>query len=63
MYGFRKIRHADGDNVYTNENFKKGAKNLLKNITRKIREDKEDQVQLYNRGNTAVDPMVGRQIQ
>lgn len=62
MYGFRKIRHSDGDNVYMNDHFKQGAKHLLKNITRKIKEDKEEQIEVY-RGNRHEDPTVSRQIQ
>ena len=63
MYGFRKIRHTEGDNVYLNDHFKKGVRHLLKNITRKIREEREDQVELYNKNNYTVDPTVNRQIQ
>ena len=37
MYGFKKIRHNEGENVYMNENFKSGSKHLLKNINRKIK--------------------------
>lgn len=47
MYGFRKIRHEDGDNVYLNENFKKGNRVLLKNIKRKINLEKEDRIAIY----------------
>jgi hypothetical protein len=47
MYGFRKIRHADGENVYMNEYFKIGGKQLLKNINRKIREEREERVSVY----------------
>lgn len=39
MYGFKKIRHPDGDNIYMNEHFKEGARHLLSNINRKIREE------------------------
>ena len=38
MYGFRKVRHSDGDNVYLNEHFKRGCPHLLNNITRKLRD-------------------------
>jgi hypothetical protein len=48
MYGFRKIRHPDGENVYLHEYFKQGAKQLHRNITRKIREDREDRLALYD---------------
>jgi hypothetical protein len=44
MYGFRKTRHSDGENVYFNENFKMGGKHLLKNINRKIKDEKEEQI-------------------
>ena len=46
MYCFRKVRHFDGENVYQNDYFKKGAKHLLKNITRKVKEEKEE-VEVY----------------
>jgi len=36
MYGFSKIRHDEGENVYMNPNFKCGEKELLLNIKRKI---------------------------
>ena len=49
MYGFRKIRHQEGDNVYMNEYFKLNSRHLLKNITRKVKEDKEEQVEVYQR--------------
>jgi hypothetical protein len=38
MYGFKKTRHPDGENVYTNEDFKAGSRQLLKNIERKMPE-------------------------
>lgn len=47
MYGFRKIRHEDGDNVYENENFKRGNRALLKNIKRKVNLEKEDRIAIY----------------
>jgi hypothetical protein len=40
MYGFKKVRHPDGDNVYMNENFKEANRHLLSNINRKIKDDK-----------------------
>lgn len=49
--------------MYSNEHFKEGVKHLLRNITRKIREDKEEQVELYNKNSHIVDPNVNRQIQ
>ena len=59
MYGFRKIRHNDEDNVYMNDNFRLNGKHLLKNINRKVKEDKEEQVEVYQQPvNT-----VNRQIQ
>lgn len=49
MYGFNKIRHEEGDNVYTNENFKRDEKDLLFNIKRKINQvEKEDKMAVYN---------------
>lgn len=49
MYGFNKIRHEEGDNVYTNENFKRDEKELLFNIKRKINQvEKEDKMAVYN---------------
>jgi hypothetical protein len=52
MYGFSKIRHNEGDNVYTNENFKRDEKEELSKIKRKINQgEREDKVALYNEDN------------
>lgn len=40
MYGFKKTRHTDGENVYFNQDFRAGGRQLLKNIERKTAEDK-----------------------
>lgn len=53
MYGFKKIRHPDGDNIYMNEHFKEGARHLLSNINRKIREDKEETLAIYTGGQNS----------
>jgi len=42
MYGFHKIRHEDGENVYMNEHFKMGGKHQLRNISRRIKDIKEE---------------------
>jgi hypothetical protein len=48
MYAFNKIRHNEGDNVYTNENFKRNEKERLPFIKRKVNQgEKEDKVTLY----------------
>ncbi len=47
-----------------NENFKGGAKHLLKNINRKIKEEKEEQVQVYRGSSPGRGELtVSRQIQ
>lgn len=52
MYGFSKIRHDEGDNVYMNENFKKAQKHLLPNIKRKINQtEKDDKIAVYSPTN------------
>jgi heat shock transcription factor len=40
MYGFRKTRHPDGDNVYMHDHFQRGHKHLLRHITRRMREER-----------------------
>lgn len=47
--------------MYQNDNFKAGAKHLLKNIVRKVKEEKEEQVQLYRGGREDIN--VSKQIQ
>lgn len=47
MYGFKKIRHPEGDNVYMNEHFQEGNPPLLANIHRKMRDDRDGEVVLY----------------
>ena len=61
MYGFKKIRHNEGENVYMNEHFKTGSRHLLKSIARKIKEEKDEQVELY--ANKSNEVSVTRQIQ
>ena len=53
MYGFNKIRHEEGENVYKNENFVRNQEEQLKNIKRKINSstEKEDRMVLYNPNN------------
>lgn len=41
MYGFKKVRHAEGENVYMNPLFQAGRPHQLKNISRKIREERD----------------------
>lgn len=36
MYDFNKVRSPEGDNVYTNPHFKRGNKNSLRKIQRKV---------------------------
>jgi hypothetical protein len=48
MYGFKKTRHPDGENVYINQDFRAGARQLLKNIERKTSEGKEEIVMAYS---------------
>lgn len=55
MYGFKKIRHPDGDNVYLNENFRQGSKHLLQNIVRKMKDDKDDDLALYSHQHVSPD--------
>jgi UDP-glucose 4-epimerase len=59
MYGFKKIRHPDGDNVYMNEHFQKGNPPQLANIVRKMREDKEEELELYGEDHDVPD---GRRV-
>lgn len=44
MYGFRKTRHPDGDNVYMHEHFRAGHRQLLRHINRRMREDREERI-------------------
>jgi hypothetical protein len=50
MYGFRKIRHSDGENVYQHEHFRSGSRAQLKHINRKMREEREERLLLYQGG-------------
>jgi hypothetical protein len=50
MYGFRKTRHPDGDNVYMHEHFRAGHKQLLRHINRRMREQREDRIVLQGAG-------------
>ena len=63
MYGFRKTRHSDGDNVYLHDHFKLGSKHLLKNIVRKVRDDREEQIELYRGISDQPEPSTQCQIQ
>jgi hypothetical protein len=56
MYGFKKIRHPDGDNVYMNEHFKDSSRHLLPNIVRKLREEKDEELALYSQPQNNSDP-------
>jgi len=42
IYSFKKVRHSDGENAYAHPSFIKGRPNLIKNIVRKSREEKEE---------------------
>lgn len=55
MYGFKKVRHADGDNIYMNDYFKEGSRHLLSNISRKIKEEKEEVLAIYDRSQSYSD--------
>lgn len=50
MYGFRKTRHPEGDNVYMHDHFQRGHKHLLRHITRRMREEREERVALQQTG-------------
>ena len=53
MYGFSKVRHDEGENVYKNDNFRRYNKSLLRNIKRKINAaEKEDKLMVYTPGNS-----------
>jgi hypothetical protein len=41
IYSFKKVRHADGENVYVHPHFIRGKPHLIKHIVRKSREEKE----------------------
>ena len=41
MYGFNKMRHPEGEDIYANRYFKKGCRNDLRKINRKIRQAPE----------------------
>lgn len=41
IYSFKKVRHADGENVYAHPHFIRGKPHLIKHILRKSREEKE----------------------
>jgi len=62
MYAFRKIRHHEGDNVYMNDNFKQGNRQLLKNIVRKVKEDKDVTVAIYAERNVRLEGMTSKEI-
>jgi hypothetical protein len=48
MYAFAKLRHAEGDNVYGNDNFRRNQHELLPNIKRKVNSsEKPDKLTLY----------------
>ena len=51
MYDFHKLRHSEGENVYGNDNFRANNHALLRNISRKVKEEREDRLALYQEGS------------